>query len=145
MIGAPESALQVQVFAWAKINEARYPELAALYAIPNFGKIQRGRSFDVQIAQRLKEGMRPGVPDIHLPVARGGYIGLWIEMKRQQVRINKTKPPTLTRTKPTAEQLAWHGRLKALGHHVAVCWTAEQAQEVLELYLRRPAPQPLPF
>lgn len=57
---------------------ASVPALGLVFAIPNGG--QR----NVVVARKLKaEGVRPGVPDLFLPVARGIWHGLFIEMKRR--------------------------------------------------------------
>jgi hypothetical protein len=67
---------QVALFEWAALNEARLPELALLFAIPNGGDRHPA------VAAKLKaEGVKAGVPDLFLPVARDGYHGLWIELK----------------------------------------------------------------
>src|SRR5262245_64718583 len=51
------------------------------FAIPN------GGARDVITAGRLKaEGVRAGVPDVCLPVARAGYHGLFLEVKRPDRR-----------------------------------------------------------
>jgi hypothetical protein len=62
------------IVAWFR---DRYPELEGLFfAIPNGGRR------DAATAARLKaEGVRAGVPDLLLAVARSGRHGLWIEMK----------------------------------------------------------------
>ena len=60
---------QVQVFEWAGFAMAagKYPELKLMHAIPNGGKR------DIVTAKKIKnEGGLSGVPDIFLPVARGG-------------------------------------------------------------------------
>jgi hypothetical protein len=67
---------QVNLFHWADIMSPQYPELALLHAIPNGGKR------NINVARKLKEeGQKAGVPDICLPVPRGEYHGLYIEMK----------------------------------------------------------------
>lgn len=134
MIGARETNVQAAVVAWAELMVARWPELAALHAVQNWAGVKNAR----EGAQRKREGVKAGVPDLHLPVARGGYFGLYIEMKRVAVRVNKTKAPTQVRTRTTSEQDEWHARLSDLGHYVKVCWTAEEAQTVLEQYLTLP-------
>ena len=41
-----------------------------------------GGKRDAKTATILKrQGVKAGVPDLHLPVARGGYHGLYIELK----------------------------------------------------------------
>lgn len=108
---------QVAVVSWAMKAVKRYPELSALYAIPNAAK----RS--LRLAMYMKaEGMRSGVPDLHLPVPKGKYCGLYIEMKHGK-------------NKPTDLQLIWHERLRKIGHRVEVCYNSEQAIAVIEEYL----------
>ena len=53
------------------------------YAIPNAGK----RSPSAAAWYRA-EGMRKGVPDLCVPMARGGYHSLYIEMKRSDGTAN---------------------------------------------------------
>lgn len=55
------------------------PEWSLLFAIPNGGyrKLRTGI--------RLKRtGLKPGIPDIFLPVGRSVYHGLFIEMKSEK-------------------------------------------------------------
>lgn len=62
-----------------RLNEGRYPELRMLFAVPNGGDRHKAT------AAKLKaEGVKPGVPDYVLPVARGEYHGLVIELKRRK-------------------------------------------------------------
>ncbi|NJB67519.1 hypothetical protein GGQ74_001159 [Desulfobaculum xiamenense] len=116
-VAASEHEEQVALFAWARSMESAMPELALLYAIPNGGHRHRG------VAVKLKaEGVRAGVPDVHLPVARGAHHGLWIEMK-------------VGRNTLTARQEAIVVRLRAEGHRVEVCHGARQAIAALVDYL----------
>jgi hypothetical protein len=53
-----------------------HPEGRKLYAIPNGGKRH------IKTAMALKaEGVQSGVPDLFLPLMRGGWGGLYIEVK----------------------------------------------------------------
>jgi hypothetical protein len=71
-----EHAHQVALFAWAAL-QVEFPELRLMFAIPNGG--QR----NVIVATQLKaEGVKAHVPDIFLPVARGRWHGLFIELKK---------------------------------------------------------------
>lgn len=109
------------VFTWSALAAAigDHPELAMLYHVPN------GGLRDKATAGRLKAaGVRAGVPDLHLPVARRGFHGLWIELKRCD-RSNH----------PTPAQAWWHERLRAEGHHVVVCYGADEAISAIEHYL----------
>ena len=67
---------QCAIFEWAALNEYRFPELKLL-----FGSLMGVRLPYKLLNKHKKAGMKKGKPDIHLPVARGGYIGLWIELK----------------------------------------------------------------
>lgn len=74
-----ETEEQQALFEWAKLNERSIPELSLMFAIPNGGKRYR------KTACTLKaEGVKPGVSDIFLPVARCGFHGMFIEMKRKR-------------------------------------------------------------
>jgi len=133
-----EEQEQMAVMRWAALMTDTHPELSLLHAIPN------GARTSMSVAKRLKAtGLRSGVPDLHLPVARHGYIGCWVELKRQ------------LGGKTSAEQHWWHSELIKQGHSVTVCPGAESAIGVLAAYLgvpmpragallHRPATKPLP-
>lgn len=130
---------QSWLFQWAEIAAPRYPELRDLYAIPNFsGRIGKvpPRAAVRQALQLNAEGRRRGVPDMHLPHARGGFHSLYVEMKRQRATPSETAP----------EQRDWHARLRAAGHCVVVANGWEDAREAILAYLAKPAftPQPEP-
>lgn len=108
---------QSAVISWRDYYVGAHPELSLLYAIPNGGK----RS--IYVARKMKaEGVMPGVPDLHLPVARRGYIGLFIEMK-------------FGRNRQTDEQKHWFEQLSAQGHYCKVCYSAQEAIDVLSWYV----------
>lgn len=70
---------QVALFKWRDLFVFRYTELELLYAIPNGGHRHKAT------AVRLKrEGVMSGIPDVHLPIPRGRYGSLYIELKRQR-------------------------------------------------------------
>jgi hypothetical protein len=119
---------QAKVVAWAEANRARWPELALVYAIPNFAGHMGGAVARLRAGAKAKrEGRKAGVPDLCLPVPRQGKHGLYIEMKRQ-------RGGTVS-----AEQRAWHIALRDVGHRVEVCRGATAAIEVLTDYLTRAA------
>lgn len=106
---------QVQLFQWA----AYHRDLDLMYAIPN------GQKRDIRIALKLKEeGVKPGVPDICLPVPRGGKHGLYIELKRR--KYGRVSP----------EQLQWLEALMREGYECAVCHGWEMARDTIEEYLK---------
>lgn len=112
-----EAGAQETLFSWAQYQYAKYPELTLLYHIPNGGKR------DARTAANLKrQGVKAGVPDLHLPVARGGYHGLYIELK---VGKNKT----------TQLQNKWLDDLGKQGYLAIVCYGWQEAAEQLINYL----------
>jgi VRR-NUC domain len=68
---------QVEVVKWCSSQPMR--ELRLIFAIPNAAKRSMGTALRMQ-----REGLVSGVPDLLLPVARGQYHGLFIEMKRRR-------------------------------------------------------------
>lgn len=114
---------QALLFAWCQLAALRIPELRLLYAVPNFARLPNARAG----AWRKAEGLKSGVPDLHLPVPRGGHPGLWIEMKSPTGR-------------PTKDQLRWMEALRAEGHQVHLCRSWMEARRILEQYLSLPKP-----
>jgi hypothetical protein len=109
-----EHKQQSAVIAWARSRETAHPELALLFAVPNAAR----RS--VKLAAYMKaEGLKPGVPDLWLPIARRGYHCLVIEMKWGD---NVTTP----------EQDAWLAALAEQGAFTIVCRSAGQAIDTIE-------------
>lgn len=118
-----EAQHQAAVMKWSRQPEIRskWPELALLYHIPN------GGTRDAIEGRHLKQqGVKRGVPDLCLPVPRGRYHGLYIEMK--------------TETGRTSDAQDWWGeRLLAQGYFWEVCHGWSSAVRVLEWYLSLPA------
>ena len=95
----------------------KYPDLDLVFAIPN------GGHRDIRTAKRLSaEGVKAGVPDLMFPVARGAYHGLFIEMKANKNR-------------PTVKQKIWHKKLASQGYLVKICYSADEAFQLLVGYL----------
>ncbi len=117
--GRSEHSEQCAVIDWANLQLRRWPELKWLFAIPNV------RSSRIQRMRLGREGVKPGVADLHLPVARGGYFGLYIEMK--------VKPNKLTHN-----QTEFMHFVIEQGYHAVVAYGADQAIEMLEEYLSEP-------
>jgi hypothetical protein len=91
-----------------------------MYHVPNEGKRSR-----IAGARLKAQGLKSGVPDVCLPTAHGGYIGLYIEMK--------VKP-----NKPTENQKQWLRKLREQGHLTAVCYSWEEAKQLIERYIKLP-------
>ena len=120
-----ESAEQKTLFEfWALAAGSRFnlPE-AVLFAVPNGGRR------DVITAARLKaEGVRAGVPDVMLAVARGGYHGLFLELKRRS-NAGSAKGRVSTSQKDV------HEKLTEQGYRVVVAHGAQEAINAICDYL----------
>lgn len=117
-----EDEEQAALFDWAARMQARYPELQLLHAIPN------GGARHAAVGAKLKRtGVKRGVPDICLPVARHGCHGLYIELKRRE------------HGRVSAEQAAWMDALVQEGYHCALCCGWDAARDVIQRYLSEEA------
>lgn len=116
-----EDTEQMHVFKWAALEHGAHPELSLLFAIPNGGHRDK-----VTGALMKATGVKAGVPDMCLPVARGGYHGLYIELKRKvggQVSVT---------------QKQWIISLQEQGYMAKVCKGADEAIATLTAYLNMP-------
>jgi hypothetical protein len=109
--------------ALMKEIELRYPEVFVhLHHTPNGGYRGKAEAF------RLKtQGVKAGIPDLQLTMARGGYFGLFIEFKAT--------------VEPAAVSLSQHaciGRLNEQGYLAVVCRGHFDAMECLRAYLALP-------
>lgn len=123
-----EHVEQRNLFEWAGRMLRTYPVLEWLYAVPN------GGHRNIIVAKKLKaEGVKPGVPDVVLPV-RGydpdgsAYGGLYIELKR------------LEGGRVSPEQTRWHEFLRSQAYRVEVCRGWLEASAVIATYLEHGRP-----
>lgn len=112
-----ENVEQTCLFRWAAYEQGKHPELNLLYHIPNGGSRNK-----YEAANLKRQGVKAGVPDLCLPVARGKYHGLYIEMKA-----GKNTPSEL--------QKDWLKALNKQGFLAVVCYGWEKASEMLTQYL----------
>lgn len=104
--------------------QLRYPEAYALiYHVPNGGHRVKA------VAAKLKaQGVKAGIPDLVLPMARGGYFGLYIEFKA-----------TIDPAPVSSSQQACIKRLNDQGYLAVVCRGHFDAMECLRAYLALPS------
>ena len=126
-----EDAHQAALFDWVERVRAKLPELRHLFAIPNGGFRNK-----VTAARLKKQGVRAGVPDVQLPVARGGFFGLFVEMKRPAVGKQRAGVTS-------SAQRDWIRDLREQGYRVEIAFGWEQAAEILEKYLSWPKTVPV--
>lgn len=111
---ATEGEAQTTLFQWA----AYYPELKYMFAVPNGGSRNSIEAHNLKL-----QGVKSGVPDICLPLPKGKYHGLYIELK---VEKNKT----------SKNQDEWLKYLVTVGYKAAVCYGFDEAQKTILEYLK---------
>src|ERR1700733_8739225 len=110
-----EDGAQMALFCWCA--QSGISELKWLFHIPN------GGSRHIAEAGKLKAmGVKPGVPDIMLPIGRNGFKGLWIELKKPKVGVVSEK------------QHEWLDHLAAQGYATRVCFGWIEAKDALLEY-----------
>lgn len=116
---ATEADEQRALFRWKRLMQGHYPELQLMWHTPN------GGSRNPLEARNLRlEGVTPGVPDIFLAVPRGGYHGLFIELKR------------VKGGRVSDEQRGMLDALNRQGYLAVVCKGWEAARGVIMNYLK---------
>jgi hypothetical protein len=91
-------------------------DLDQAFAVPN-----GGQRHPAVAAKLKKEGVKTGVPDVLLPVARGGFIGLAIEFKHGKGN-------------PSEEQKKRITALQKEGWCVVLCWDWQAAARTVAGY-----------
>jgi len=119
-IEPPERKSQAAVIQWSHLACRQWPELRFLFAVPNAAK-RSASNASLNIAM----GLKAGVPDLLLPVARGGFFGCAIEMKTRRGVV-------------TELQEVWLEGLRELGWRCEVCYDAGAAIDVLRAYMQAP-------
>lgn len=90
-----------------------------MFHIPNGGSRNK-----IEAARLKMQGVKAGVPDLFLPVARGCYHGLFVELKKREGgRVSK-------------EQRCWIESLEKEGYCARICHGWDAARETIEAYLR---------
>ena len=113
-----EAQEQTALFQWAAMMEGRIPELRLMHHCPNGGSRNAREAHNLRL-----QGVKPGIPDIFLPCARGQYHGLYIELKR------------IKGWKISAAQIEVMDALAEQGYAVEICYGWEQARDVIMGYL----------
>jgi hypothetical protein len=101
------------------------PDLEWLFAIPN-GGLRTGLHGSAAAGARMRaEGVKRGVPDLCLPIAKRGYHSLFIEMKRADGRLRDV----------SEDQKQWLNQLALAKNCCAVCFGWRSAAEMLKWYV----------
>lgn len=115
-----ESVIQESFFAWARMHERQFPILKWIFAVPNGGYRYKATAVAMK-----RQGVKAGVLDVCLPVARKGFAGLWIEFKTEVGKLSD-------------EQKEWLEFLESEGHQVHVLRTWLAAANITINYLNLP-------
>ena len=108
---------QKAVIQWAEIMKNKYPCLQWLYAVPNGGKRNKAEAANLK-----RSGVKSGVSDLCLPYANKKYHGLYIEMKHGKNKVTESQKEFLK-------------YINSAGYFGAVCYSADEAIELLSNYL----------
>lgn len=116
-----EMGEQQAVIEWCLLQQIKYPELRLIYHITNEGK--RSKKGGAELG---RAGLKSGVPDLCLPVPKGEYAALYIEMK-------KDRQSTVSQN-----QLKWIADLNTYRNLAVICYSADEAIETIRKYLSLP-------
>jgi hypothetical protein len=112
-----EHKLQVEIVNRSLVFASKYPEVLLLHAIPS------GDWRGWGTGKKLKaEGVIPGVPDLCMPVARGGFHGFYMELKKAGGHVRP-------------DQWEFMEALHEQGYFVRVCNSVGVALEIIINYL----------
>ncbi len=120
---------QVAVIDWTFSQLSRWPELDLLFAIPNGAMLGGGKIGAIRANALKAEGLRPGACDLMLPVARGGQLGAFIEMKTEIGRLSENQQQFIS-------------AVEKQGYICFVAYGAGEAIEFLDDYLSQPPTLP---
>lgn len=115
---ASEQKEQMALIKWAKLKSI------PLIHIPN-----EGPRLAHYGANLVKMGLTKGFPDLLMPEARGGYFGMFIEMKQNKVYKNHEK------LKDTfIHQEKWLSFLQNNGYYSHMTFGWQEASELITMY-----------
>jgi len=114
-----ESLEQQAVIAWSLY----FSELRWLFAVPNGAHLAgdaKQRAIKMHIMK--KEGLKVGVADLFLPVARNGKHGMYIEMKTKKGKVSENQNEFLS-------------DMASNGYHCVIAHGATEAIEEITEYM----------
>ena len=89
-----------------------------IFAIPNGGRRNPKEAYFLKL-----EGCSAGVPDLCVPIPKGKYHGLFIELK-------------VGKNKASENQKAWINYLNSVGYLAVVCYGCDKSIELIERYIK---------
>lgn len=121
MLKRSEHQEQVATVSWFKLQ---YPKFKKhLFAIPNGAHLAGDPKVRAIKMNKMKaEGLLTGVSDLFMMVPMGGWHGLFIEMKSKGGVVSD-------------DQAEFQGAAHLIGYFCAVCYSFEEAKNVISDYL----------
>lgn len=115
----PEFEHQAALVAWARLPTTKraLPGIELLHCSLNGVKLSKAQAGKAKAA-----GMLSGVPDLMLPVPKGGQCGLWIEMKFGKNRVSPAQADMID-------------ALRKHGYRAEVCYEWPEARRIITEYL----------
>lgn len=107
-----------------KIQEA-YCEYLHIRKIPYYAIPNGGFRLDREAVSLKRQGVAAGVPDICVPVARGKFHGLYVEIKSEHGKLSE-------------RQIEWCDLLRQLDYHVLVGYGLDECIGQTERYFELP-------
>lgn len=113
-------------------NCLRYMELqwprVLVFHVPNGGSrggkvvSKNGKTFSLEALEFKRMGVKKGIPDLIIAAMRGGYGGLYTELKTEDGVVNEDQKKVME-------------HLRDEGYYVAICRSLEEFQAVVDAYL----------
>lgn len=110
---------------YAVSNVEQHPELKWIFAVPNGGLRDK-----ITAAKLKHEGVKPGVPDVMVPIPCAQYAGLFIEMKRSADKATKRRAGTTSN-----DQDEWIAYLRSVRYACSVCFDWRSAARDVQSYV----------
>lgn len=130
-----EHGEQSALICWVALDstKAAHPDAIKIFAINNnAGQGEKKDAAGIKRGMRAKmAGVRPGVSDLFLPVARHGVHGLFIEMKVRKLRPKRKG----SKGGLSDKQIEFGGQVQGDGYGFVTCYGWEHAAEVISAYL----------
>lgn len=123
-----ERGHQMALFAWAAMNQDRWPQLRLMFHIQNASANKSAKAI----------GVKAGVPDVMLPVVKQVPIGLGhctVMCAGLFIELKKPFGHGTTAGKMSDEQKKWFCYLEDQGYRCVACWGWEQARDAIVAYL----------
>lgn len=112
-----EDQEQATLIQWCESNARKYEGINRIFAVPNGGYRNKRNAVTLK-----RTGTKAGVPDLCIPVPKGKYHGMWIEMKRRK------------KFTVSDEQNDWQAYLNSAGYYAVIAHGCDEAIQYIKEY-----------